>query len=120
ADRRRMLEALTDECLAANAGEAHRDSPGPTPGPPPAGETTTPDWGRTSEALYGAVPPIPPSAPRARFRVLRPHAKGGLGEVSVAEDTELGRQVALKEIRPDRADDPVSRLRFVREAELTG
>src|SRR5262249_38388658 len=34
-----------------------------------------------------------------RYRVLRPHAKGGLGEVFVAEDTELHREVAFKEIR---------------------
>jgi serine/threonine protein kinase/tetratricopeptide (TPR) repeat protein len=55
-----------------------------------------------------------------RYRVLRPHARGGLGEVFVAEDTELHREVALKEIRPEHAGDRISRERFVLEAEITG
>jgi serine/threonine protein kinase len=63
--------------------------------------------------------PLPPQS-AVRYRILRPHAKGGLGEVFVAEDTELGRSVALKEIQNRYADDQVSRDRFVREAEITG
>jgi serine/threonine-protein kinase len=55
-----------------------------------------------------------------RYRVLRPHARGGLGEVFVAEDTELERQVALKEIREHRAHEPQSRSRFLLEAKITG
>ena len=40
--------------------------------------------------------------------------------VSVALDVELHREVALKEIQPDQADDLASRGRFVLEAEVTG
>jgi serine/threonine-protein kinase len=67
-------------------------------------------------------PYVPPATlpPHARFLVLRPHARGGLGEVFVARDQELNREVALKEIQPRHADDPASRARFLLEAEVTG
>jgi eukaryotic-like serine/threonine-protein kinase len=62
----------------------------------------------------------PTGAPAGRFRVLRPHARGGLGQVYVARDNELGRQVALKEILADKAANPELRARFVLEAEING
>jgi serine/threonine protein kinase/tetratricopeptide (TPR) repeat protein len=55
-----------------------------------------------------------------RFRVLRPHARGGLGAVFVALDQELHREVALKQILDSHADDATSRQRFLLEAEVTG
>jgi WD40 repeat protein/serine/threonine protein kinase/tetratricopeptide (TPR) repeat protein len=69
---------------------------------------------------YATVGGPPSGEPTVRYRVVRPHAKGGLGEVFVAEDTELGRQVALKEIQLKYADDPTNRTRFLVEAEITG
>jgi serine/threonine-protein kinase len=55
-----------------------------------------------------------------RFRIVRHHARGGLGQVSVAIDQELHREVALKEIQDQYADFPDHRSRFLREAEITG
>src|SRR5262249_52828347 len=71
------------------------------------------------------APPLPPGLPAAggaatRYRPLRLHAKGGLGEVFLARDEELGRDVALKSIKPGRAEDADGRQRFLREALITG
>ena len=44
-----------------------------------------------------------PTSAGGRFRVLRLHAEGGLGEVYVARDEEVHREVALKQIKPEHA-----------------
>jgi tRNA A-37 threonylcarbamoyl transferase component Bud32 len=69
--------------------------------------------------LDAALAAGPAAGPAGRYEVIRLHATGGLGEVHVAEDTELGRRVALKRLRPGRADDMASRQRFLREAAIT-
>jgi serine/threonine-protein kinase len=76
------------------------DPPPPAPGPSPGGSG--------------------PASSGSRFLTIRSHKAGGLGEVFLAWDRELGRQVALKEIRADHADDEGLRARFLREAEING
>jgi eukaryotic-like serine/threonine-protein kinase len=55
-----------------------------------------------------------------RYTLLRLHDQGGLGRVWLARDDVLGREVALKELRPERAADPWFRARFLNEARITG
>src|SRR5262249_20981532 len=134
--RHGLLEQLVDEHLAVHQGDAEqslaaldgcgalRDElrqrggtglEGALGRAPSAGETTQP--GAEATLTYAAGQP---TANGTRFSVLRPHAQGGLGQVSVALDHERSREVALKEIRPEHADNAESRARFLVEAEVTG
>jgi serine/threonine-protein kinase len=99
---RQRLAALADPQLDATLQHAPSQ-----PAEPNAEQTVTMSVGSAT-------------AEGQRFRVLRPHARGGLGAVFVALDDELHREVALKQILDSHADDPTSRQRFLLEAEITG
>jgi serine/threonine protein kinase len=51
-----------------------------------------------------------------RYRLVEKIAQGGVGEVYLAEDTDLGRRVVLKFLRQEKADDEMWNRRFRREA----
>ncbi|UZI30170.1 protein kinase domain-containing protein [Streptomyces sp. VB1] len=52
-----------------------------------------------------------------RYRMTYRLGRGGMAEVYAAEDVRLGRTVAVKLLRSDLAEDPVSKARFTREAQ---
>jgi len=52
-----------------------------------------------------------------RYRVGALIGRGGMSDVHVGSDTRLGRQVAIKLLKPQLATDPAFRMRFRQEAQ---
>lgn len=55
-----------------------------------------------------------------RYRIVKTHARGGLGQVYEAQDNEVGRRVAIKEVRREYFQNSESQERLLREARITG
>ncbi|MFO0888265.1 MAG: serine/threonine-protein kinase [Isosphaeraceae bacterium] len=131
ADRYALLESLVAEHLKLHGGDPERslaDLSSVGSGVRDLGRLTDDDL-QASVATVGKgreeetrTYPSEESPRRAgqRFRILKLHAEGGLGRVYEAEDLELGRKVAIKEIQPEQADRRDLRSRFVLEAEISG
>ena len=51
-----------------------------------------------------------------QYRIVEKLGAGGMGEVFLAEDSKLGRRVALKILPPELCREPLAVERFQREA----
>ena len=62
---------------------------------------------------------VAPSSDRDRYAMGEQLGRGGMGEVRLAHDVRIDRDVAVKLMRPDMRDD-ASTMRFFREARIQG
>jgi tetratricopeptide (TPR) repeat protein len=95
--------SLSGRFLADAVASTREASGKPEPDPQPATTVLT--------------PPFRPQLRSDRYAIRRYHAHGGIGEVWLAEDAEIGRQVALKRLRYKREGQ---QERFLVEAQITG
>ena len=133
AGRKDLMDALVDEHLKTHQGDVQASL---AAAPPPdfllqdiraigdaeleASLAAAPSQQGQNPESTGPFVAEPECDAALRYQTLRPHAQGGLGEVFVALDLELHREVALKEIKERYAHDAGSRSRFLLEAEITG
>ncbi len=70
--------------------------------------------------LVETIVPAPPQRDSLRYTITRLHAEGGLGTIWIAHDTDLNRDVALKEIKSSMVSNSDCWHRFLKEAQITG
>src|SRR5690349_15237644 len=98
----------------------------PPPPPPPASPIPPPPFpGQDSATMrvmptYNPVPPTPVAPPAhpspattgerhiGKYVIKRELGRGGMGAVYLAEQPGLGREVAIKELVPSAAADPIA------------
>ncbi len=114
-----MARSLPAECPApwwpseASAADAGTDTVSASPAP----EDPRDDHGADGVPASSRAQRV---FPGGRYTLDRIHAQGGIGQVWLAYDHHLGREIALKRLRPLTSLSPVAQARFLREARVTG
>jgi len=86
---------------------------------------STPKYDLSQRVMRPITKPVLPVVPYTGageygiHRILRVHQRGGMGRILVAYDQYLKRDVAIKELHPDVAEDESIVRRFIGEAEIT-
>jgi serine/threonine-protein kinase len=124
------LEELTADCAGGSASAA---GAGPSEVPSPADDSF---WRGLKAAAPHWIPTVSPGptgvlavadrgaatlpARLGRYELREEIGRGGMGAVLRAHDPDLGRDVAVKVLRPDQQHDPAVVHRFTEEAQIGG
>jgi serine/threonine-protein kinase len=140
-DERRLVDQLLEHKLKKHAGDAHQSLVAAAAASDGVRDAVGRVQGTLADAdIHGSLADVPLThggaiAPRTlqyvsqigyshesrdRYTLSTVHAKGGIGQVWLARDSELDREVALKELRPEQAGKALVLQRFLQEARITG